>query len=526
MPIRARSGYFNFIIMYKILQFFLLFLFPFLLAAQKYDNIWISGYSGSDMPEPPNGWNWFSFEENGEWSVEYNTEIGVHMVRANLSMSDYDGNLIFYSNGRSIYNSAYEIMEGGEVINPGEIRESFSAYYPRNQNLFCLPNPDGNPDSYYLFHYGLVPPYEESGYRIDKIYVTEIDMSENDGSGKAVNANTILTEGSFDIFAATRHGNGRDWWIIIPDMFESAFHRFLVSPAGISERETQYIAKIPLKDKAQKRFSRDGSMYATFDSFHGLGIYNFDRCTGLLSNPRLVDYSQQEQLYHGGGLDISPNNRFLYVTYYNVLYQYDLWEEDLANSYTVITPPEAETLGGTYHTQYGPDGRLYISTASHFSDFETGRAYHIIDRPDEKGAACNLLFNEAQLFTFINSGLAYFPNYRLYDLHDSPCDTLGIDGAPPPPVSVKEETVTAEGFTVVPNPAADAITIQLTDETATGRQVNVFLLNHLGQTVKQLTVNAGQNLHLNVSDTAPGTYYLQLQTAAQTYPAQKLVIIK
>ena len=92
--------------------------------------------------------------------------------------------------------------------------------------------------------------------------------------------------------------------------------------------------------------------------------------------------------------------------------------------------------------------------------------------------------------------------------------------------------VTAAGedtfeFTVLPNPARSEVTVSLPSlDDLPEQDMQLFLLNHLGQTVKQLTVSAGQDLHLNVSDTAPGTYYLQLQTAAQTYPAQKLVIIK
>ncbi len=78
--------------------------------------------------------------------------------------------------------------------------------------------------------------------------------------------------------------------------------------------------------------------------------------------------------------------------------------------------------------------------------------------------------------------LPHFPNFRLYDVDKSPCDTLGIDGtssttAPP-----------ADAFTVhfVPNPFHEHLTIQATE----GGQLRIWRVD--GSLVLSQVLQPGQ----------------------------------
>ena len=70
------------------------------------------------------------------------------------------------------------------------------------------------------------------------------------------------------------------------------------------------------------------AVYRTAD----LDIFDFDRCTGLFSDPVNITIDDSNSL---GGLAFSPNSRFLYVSSVLDVYQYDTEASDIASSMAV-----------------------------------------------------------------------------------------------------------------------------------------------------------------------------------------------
>jgi len=73
-------------------------------------------------------------------------QTGLFMEGSNTSMSDEYGNLLFSSNGCKIINSKSEVMENGDVINPGIIQEAYcstTSGSPLRQGVTAIPSPDG-----------------------------------------------------------------------------------------------------------------------------------------------------------------------------------------------------------------------------------------------------------------------------------------------------------------------------------------------------------------------------------------------
>lgn len=149
------------------------------------------------------------------------------------SISDDAGNLQFYSNGCQIINAENEIMENGDDLSPGyfqSIKCDNAPYgYDSYQNMMILPRP-GHSGRYVYFHHTI-----EMDLVSGKILYSEVDMDKNNGKGKVIRKNQLLrgpatTEA---VFSAIKHGNGRDWWIIIPQEYVNIYNRYLMTPDTI-----------------------------------------------------------------------------------------------------------------------------------------------------------------------------------------------------------------------------------------------------------------------------------------------------
>src|SRR5207247_1684286 len=149
--------------------------------------------------------------------------------------------------------------------------------------------------------------------------------------------------------------------------------------------------------------------------------YDFDRCTGVLSNPiNLPLPIIVANSWLGMGVAISPNNRFLYVSLTRHLYQFDLWAPDIFGSIDTVGIYDGfqGSFASLFHTaKLGPDGKIYISCGN------SDTVYHVINQPDLKGYSCEFRQHAIHL-SRPSLGVPSFPNYRTGALNRSPCDTL------------------------------------------------------------------------------------------------------
>ena len=124
---------------------------------------------------------------------------------------------------------------------------------------------------------------------------------------------------------------------------------------------------------------------------------------------------------------VSPNARFLYVSSYLYIYQFDLWADDIEASketvaiYDGYAAPFATRF---YMAQLAPDGKIYLSCSNGVD------ILHVIHKPNEKGLACEVEQHGIQLPTYNASSMPNFPNFRLGPLDGSSCDTLGLNNLP------------------------------------------------------------------------------------------------
>ncbi|MBX7242671.1 MAG: T9SS type A sorting domain-containing protein [Bacteroidia bacterium] len=346
-------------------------------------------------------------------------------------------------------------------------------------------------------------------------------MSKNGGLGKVTRKNQVLisdTMGSTNVISC-RHANGRDWWLLFKEKAHHRFYRVLLSPKGIETLPQKIDFGGDRMDLwCQSVFSPDGKTFiqgglesGTMQSPFHLHKYDFDRCTGMLSNYWHV---QDNEPWLYTGCAVSPNSKYLYYSSHaDKVYQLDLQANDIMASRQLVAVMDtayvdsvAQIYGsaGFSTMQLGPDDKIYVNAAS--------RSLHIIDQPDSAGIACNVI-RQGIALPAINQlwCIPNFPYFRLGAEVGTLCDSLTT-------VSIAPEfpDILAR---VYPNPARSSITITL----HTTDNAQFYLQDIQGKEVLQASVRGNQQI--SVVHLPEGLYFYKI-AINNKYEYGKLWIVR
>ena len=120
-------------------------------------------------------------------------------------------------------------------------------------------------------------------------------------------------------------------------------------------------------DYGEMEVSADGDKIAATNLLGVIDLFDFDRCTGELSNwLNLSNYSSNyfAQTY---GCSFSSKGTQLYITKADSLFQFDLTSTDITGSMQTIwvnANPNNQSLG---QMQLAPDGKIYVANVSGMS---------------------------------------------------------------------------------------------------------------------------------------------------------------
>ncbi len=377
----------------------------------------------------------------------------------------------------------------------------------------------GEPKTIYL------PSGPEVGYI--KLLYSEVSFENDMDSGKVVKRD--LTGGTDTLMigqiTAVRHGNGQDWWLVMPRFRGNVFYKYLLTPDGIAKAGEQEIATTSV-GLGQACFSPDGRWYARFN-YHGIvpdsafstfDLYRFDRCSGLLSDRVTKTYSFSGKDGKPGGVAFSGSSRYLYVSRWDTIYQYDLHAPDMLASEVAVAGYDG-FLGDFdrptrfYSLQLAPDNKIYCCVAN-----TNSRYLHVIEQPDAPGLACDVRQHSIQLPVFNNFLLPNLPYYRLWAWEDSPCDTLGS-------VAVPEQPGQIPAVELWPNPARDFLQVRLPEPARPGCLLDMF--DPAGRLVYSVAIPEGQTeRQVCVSALPPGCYLAVVSTAGKITGREKICILR
>ncbi len=440
--------------------------FVVLLNAQKHDYNWTMGYDNGQPITSEFGGMTINFNTTPPSTTKVNRKLNFSAFSA--ACSDSAGFLLFYSNGIAIHNYLDELMENGDSINfgafwAGSVVDGYSSW-----GGFALPFP-GHPNQYYLFYSAFDYDQMLQDGRFSPFYYAIIDMNANSGQGKVLLKNQVIMTGDLGWPAACKHGNGRDWWITNFKDEVASQVTYLLSPEGLSAPSEQYIGPdfslLDGESTSKSVYSPDGRTYVRHDGNSGPRIMDFDRCTGTFSNLRLLPYPDE---IFSLSASFSPDSRFLYLTKPTTIWQLDLTATNISASFDTVgryngsycPTPSWDTK--IWLSQEGPDGKIYTT-----NNVGSSRCMSMIEQPLLPGLGANMAFGGFELPRWNGSTTCHFPNYRLGENENSPCDTLNAqqpnDGFLKSPYQVqaaKSNSGQANDYTILPmlhaTPSAEA----------------------------------------------------------------------
>ncbi len=336
---------------------------------------------------------------------QYNSDGGTACV------SDTLGNLLFYTNGETVWNRNHQIMQNGSGLE-GDNSASQPALIvqkPGSQNL------------YYLFTVG--SRYQEYG-----LAYSIIDMNEDAGNGSVMTKNQRMLASVWarDKLTSVRHRNSKDYWIIAKDRLNGNFHTYLLSSTGINPTPVISISKqTSISWYGPAKFTPDRKkLISCCRSYSGYSDGSFEVCdfndqTGEIFTRFIIKQSNTTS-FCILGCDISPDSKILYVAthgYPNItgesLLQYDLRLTDslaFFNSCIII-----DTAARSAGLQLAPDGKIYGIRYIYPQNDTLFYYLDVIHDVWKRGTACNF---ESYVVNLQNrkaySNLPNFPQDLLY----------------------------------------------------------------------------------------------------------------
>lgn len=324
---------------------YLLLLFLFLLQvshAQKEASVWYFGYNAG---------------------VDFNTGAPVVLTDGQIDVnegcaviSDPNGNLMFYTDGITVWNRNHNPMPNGTGLK-GDPSST--------QSAIIVPKSD-EPNIFYVFTVDDVGGPDGLQYNV-------VDMNLDGGMGDVTaQKNILLHTPVSEKVTAVAHSNGSAIWVVSKGWENNAYLSYRVDAAGVST--TPVVSNIGftpttatfINQEAQGylKASPDGKFLATAYFSRGMAeICRFNAATGVVSDwVSLQDYLDDFWYYEKPyGVEFSPNSNILYISVQAGVLQFDISNYNQAAilaSVNMISPFNSSPpfLGAL---QTAIDGKIY-----------------------------------------------------------------------------------------------------------------------------------------------------------------------
>jgi len=318
---------------------------------------------------------------------------GVGTTGGCATICDNTGNLLFYSNGVSIANSAHVAMANGTGLN---------ANNGSTQSVMIVKQP-GNTNLYYVF------TTVATGWLSYSI----VDMNLAAGMGSVTVKNATVDLPTCNRIVAVRHCNGKDAWIISHDANSNKFKTFLLDQSGVNLTpivsmigpssstlsgaggSVQGFLKIS-PDGRKLALSQYSNSVPASSGPEGFYLFDFDPSSAVISNSLHINASPA-----AGGVEFSPDGKKLYgamvgsalSTTTTLLYQWDLCAGSnsaiAASQYSLVIGTNNSYLSGSL--QRAINGKIYLTAAP--SGTAANYYISVINNPNATGAAMNFVMN-------------------------------------------------------------------------------------------------------------------------------------
>lgn len=289
------------------------------------------------------------------------------------TISDSAGNLLFYTQGITVYNRNHQVMQNGTGLtsNPSNTQAAVIVPYPGHPNLYYIVTP---------------APYNYS--------IVDMTLDNDNGAIIADKKNILLQTQSSEKIAAVYAANQKDIWLVTCASSQRYFNAFLITENGMSPQPVKSdFSQMGLPafsgNYGYMKISPDGKHLVTADFGNYFHLFDFDTRTGVVSNLRRIVPPKSLGGLGSYGIEFSPDGKLVYVADHRGAHsvnQFDISSGDITeiqNSQVVLPTNVNVALGAL---QLGPDGKMYLGR-------ENSPYLGVINFPNVKGAGCNLVPN-------------------------------------------------------------------------------------------------------------------------------------
>lgn len=310
------------------------------------------------------------------------TDGAMNTIAGCSSISDVNGNLLFYTNGATVWNKNHVIMDNGSNL-AGDSNNT--------QTSIIIPKPN-NPNIYYIFTTRQQP--SSSPFFSPGVFYSEIEFSNQFGLGKVTIKNIRLTQSSTQRITAI-HDPSNNAIKVITFGSESAqlgtpmdtFYIFNVTENGIIR--TPFISKqqATVSSAGAMKISPNGKIIALADfESRYVYLYNFDIATTTISldkgfmgdlfftpiKPYGIEFSQDSNTLYFSGKNL-PNTSYLI--------KFGLTLPDSDEGRIVVATSTQYDFGSL---QLASNGKIYVANYVQNDPLQSLDHISVINNPEDK----------------------------------------------------------------------------------------------------------------------------------------------
>jgi len=398
------------------------------------------------------------------------------------AISDSAGNLLFYTDGVTVWNKQYHVMPNGTGLMGG---------ISCTQSALIIPMPLSN-TLFYIFTLDEIGGPKGFRYSI-------VDMTMDSSRGSVITLNTLIQNNVTERQAAIKKNLANAYWITVHDWGSDAFYTYLLDSTTlhttpvISHAGIVHNTSIIQNTYGQMKFSPCGDKIAVAAGYlDTVQVFDFDFNTGAISNA--ITLPMTDHVY---GLEFSGDGKKLYVSCYDpsqTLVQFDL---STGNAATIRASQTAlSQTPDIYALQRASDNKVYVCKS--FNQY-----LGVINYPDLAGVNCN----------YVDNGVNLDPNFL------GVTSALGLPGFPQSVVNSGEagcfiSTGISDAFDnkrtaadIFPNPSSSAFNIRFPDHISASE---IIVRDVMGKTVEQYSQQPSSGLFTFGKDLSAGIYTISV----------------
>ena len=357
----------------------LFILCPYLLLSQGEFDQWRFGYNAG-------------IDFSAGYAVVVSSGVSISSPEAAASVSDCDGDLLFYTDGQDVWAKNNNRMENGYDL------RGVGAAYPSSQGTIIVKRPQSS-SIYYIF----------TSSDIFGVNYSIVNMAANGGLGSVIQKNINLSSGLTQKLGVTYHGNGKDIWVITHYENSDVYEAFLVTQTGIGGSSVKSsTGPVFTSSHGDIKFNQSGTKIAAVVQDQDLiTLADFNKNTGKVSN----SFGVVGDIKQPHGCEFSPDDTKMYVSAWDVSPSGGVFQfRTLSSNFSSLMSPAkvSESYIPNGSLQLAPDGKIYISNDGGFF----GNSYlGIINFPNNSPG--NIGFNDRGINLGSGSSSWELPNVTL-----------------------------------------------------------------------------------------------------------------